>query len=1226
MKKLFTIAMLLLIATAFSDVWYFDPDPELNQGDWRAEEYYFYDYDVYAPNLETISSPFYSPQCGQLDNIALSSESDFQPEDGWCLYAADFGQAPGLGGGFPFVALYNKYSGLMRILVFKSANAAPSYTYLSLEVTHNGQNNLFVIGEKDNFGSIKALDKRDEVGECSFSVINELGTSNNQWTYIDFNVMYDPEIVVSDPAISIQFYGTDESSFSADVDLYAYTASPNVSSSSSIIDLGKNIFSFYQDGDKVGDQIEGWINSQYDEIKEDEVYTNLNPIITFLAGIEGFGSYIAAGYAVYGFFDFIAGSSNGSSISTSMNIMGNITGSIEQIQALNNITIYESLGNRTLPPIYEDPLGVFNLNVTPELDHGVIMYGGHECAHTYALTTNTLDFVSNPSSGLTLRSNDLEIALEFEVTYVTGHWNWFEETMGYPFDDLVELGCFTDISETYIDTGYRKKYRTAFVPANEMQGLTFSLPFAVYHPALKIRSVWERTDGTDDDVLFMVDFASDINDVGNVNDLYPFLPEQQVISYYEDATIQNQTIELTNLINVELGAIIEYDNCTINIDQEGYGFRVLDGQLIFSNCELNVLDTSCMAVGETSEILIESGSSFNLTDSSIELSEGARLTVNNSTMSVNNGILELADASLVEFTNDSEFISNYSSQIIGNTSGYFSDPSISGGVILPHSGERGYVSGDRIIINDSKLNLSNTIISSASGENWDGFEIVDSYPLDSYPYNLSINDCDFSGIEGMIIDNSTIDISSTDFETNLVFYESLGYFLECSSRSITSYESSLQLSDCEISNGDGNGLSFNYPSINTWSVVSNCTIEDNEFRGINCYNQHVRIMNNSEIINNGTFGLVAMGGALTYLDESTISNNGDTEVLGHYSSFPLLYSETNGTVYYGYNTISDDNYVNGSWDQFLLMCIGYDNPPILCLTNDIDTSDEDRFFPSFTAFTFDGQQSTEQLLFIEGLSHVYAKEYTEAKIIMYSIIADYPGTKYAKEAINVLFYIEKYADKDYEALRTYLESIDVELYPHLNMPVYRALTATYMGEEDYETAIARLEDIINNSTSSIDSLYAIIDEGYCYLKFAEQDRGVLKNCTFRPKTFREFVSISDNLEMQILQQELDQQFNNVSEEQTAQIPILNGNYPNPFNPETSISFSLPVTSFVELTIYNIKGQKVKSIANSEFNKGKHSITWTGVDESGNQVGTGVYFYRFEVDGKTQAMKKCILLK
>jgi len=88
---------------------------------------------------------------------------------------------------------------------------------------------------------------------------------------------------------------------------------------------------------------------------------------------------------------------------------------------------------------------------------------------------------------------------------------------------------------------------------------------------------------------------------------------------------------------------------------------------------------------------------------------------------------------------------------------------------------------------------------------------------------------------------------------------------------------------------------------------------------------------------------------------------------------------------------------------------------------------------------------------------------------------------------------------------------------------------------------------------------------------------------------------------------------------------LDGNYPNPFNPSTEIKFSLAQNSEVSLEIFNIKGQKVRTLLKEEFSAGVHKTVWKGKADDGNSVGSGIYFYRFQADGKSQ-MKKMILLK
>ncbi len=83
---------------------------------------------------------------------------------------------------------------------------------------------------------------------------------------------------------------------------------------------------------------------------------------------------------------------------------------------------------------------------------------------------------------------------------------------------------------------------------------------------------------------------------------------------------------------------------------------------------------------------------------------------------------------------------------------------------------------------------------------------------------------------------------------------------------------------------------------------------------------------------------------------------------------------------------------------------------------------------------------------------------------------------------------------------------------------------------------------------------------------------------------------------------------------------LNQNYPNPFNPSTEISFDLPTVSHVELTIYNVLGQKVETLVDREMEAGSHTVTWNA-----DSYATGLYMYRIQANDFTQT-KKMLMLK
>ena len=87
---------------------------------------------------------------------------------------------------------------------------------------------------------------------------------------------------------------------------------------------------------------------------------------------------------------------------------------------------------------------------------------------------------------------------------------------------------------------------------------------------------------------------------------------------------------------------------------------------------------------------------------------------------------------------------------------------------------------------------------------------------------------------------------------------------------------------------------------------------------------------------------------------------------------------------------------------------------------------------------------------------------------------------------------------------------------------------------------------------------------------------------------------------------------------------LNQNFPNPFNPSTSISVEIERDSFGSLIIYNINGQIVNILNVGYFKAGVTQFKWNGLDISGNAVSGGTYIYRLEIDGLSQSHKMVLL--
>jgi len=184
--------------------------------------------------------------------------------------------------------------------------------------------------------------------------------------------------------------------------------------------------------------------------------------------------------------------------------------------------------------------------------------------------------------------------------------------------------------------------------------------------------------------------------------------------------------------------------------------------------------------------------------------------------------------------------------------------------------------------------------------------------------------------------------------------------------------------------------------------------------------------------------------------------------------------------------------------------------------------------------------------------------------------------------------------------------------------------------ENYENNLYGSTRINNDYLFKNDS-FDFINDGHAeFYSFLNHNYEELFGYDFNPNIFNAF--LSDDHEylysihrFNIYRYDCDY----VSNEDSSVNPVSDNalsNYPNPFNPNTTISFNIPKSGNVDLVIYNIKGQKVKILTNEKYLKGEHSLIWNGKNDSNQNVSSGVYFYKLNVDGKTVNVKKCLLMK
>jgi len=86
------------------------------------------------------------------------------------------------------------------------------------------------------------------------------------------------------------------------------------------------------------------------------------------------------------------------------------------------------------------------------------------------------------------------------------------------------------------------------------------------------------------------------------------------------------------------------------------------------------------------------------------------------------------------------------------------------------------------------------------------------------------------------------------------------------------------------------------------------------------------------------------------------------------------------------------------------------------------------------------------------------------------------------------------------------------------------------------------------------------------------------------------------------------------------------NYPNPFNPSTTVTFLIKTDAEIELAIYNLRGQRVKTLVRNHYAKGSHSINWDGTNIDNCSVSSGIYLIKLIIDNSTVITSKGLLIK
>lgn len=413
-----------------------------------------------------------------------------------------------------------------------------------------------------------------------------------------------------------------------------------------------------------------------------------------------------------------------------------------------------------------------------------------------------------------------------------------------------------------------------------------------------------------------------------------------------------------------------------------------------------------------------------------------------------------------------------------------------------------------------------------------------------------------------------------------------------------------------------------YSSPSNWSLIKDTKIYENEGHGIHA-NRHDAILMNNQITNNEGKGVVCYtAGSLLDLNGNDFIVNDSREFYGRTQAFQWLAD--------GGNYFLDTNP-----NDYLLYVLDWvpGDPLIDVYGNTFNYADStDLVYPD-SAFNFiDPNGIGPRAMFDSGMESMDNEDYTTAETTFHQLISDYPLSNEALGAVQCLYWIENYTDKDFPGLRQYLNSISADPETKLYDVIEKIKTISYIDEKEYITAIQRLEEVISDSTNPEDErIYAMIDEGYCYMKLSEGNRsgGLPVECTIQTATEHSFHQKADELHEQLsFNKGLKQIEHPLTKKVPEKSPFKLQNYPNPFNPRTTILFKIPAKApynrHVRLNIYNMVGELVRTLIDEERTVGHHAVMWRGKDNTGKKVGSGMYIYRLDVNGKTETDKMLLL--
>lgn len=664
-----------------------------------------------------------------------------------------------------------------------------------------------------------------------------------------------------------------------------------------------------------------------------------------------------------------------------------------------------------------------------------------------------------------------------------------------------------------------------------------------------------------------------------------------------------------------------------DISITGY-LRIFGSLHLDSGSEIVVQNAGSVRI--TGLLSLNNDSEIRILSNGIVQFDGGKLSTNGSLVNVF-GELTLADSGLLEISNNSRLFLYSGAFLKGTTNERWCDPNTGmryntyeeAQIHYPEISDDHVVPGDRLIVDNSLLRINaGASVTGVNDARWDGITIRSSRNTIDRSYVMG----EIRNVKELKVDNSLLELTQSDIHN-------CGQLKVINGSDVTMYESDYHDNDCgiycersrinlwfsDIYNNSSTGLSINYPS-SSMSFMTGTKIFNNLGNGVELRNSLLNINptpEGSRIYNNNRYGYFNLSSAPSSIyGGSQIYNNGSTEILTMYDCFPVFSNPTSIAL----PNVRDDNGYNPStFDKYLLAAVGLpQNQTVNVASLAIDTSDNIRFYPSFSSFVFgEPQISAAELLFTCALDSIYSQAYASAYEIMKHIGNEYPDTPTAIKAIPYLPYLCKAIAGDPNNLFEYLSDITEISLKDVKL---EAISLLKLSHDQFAEAISYLDQILQDPPSEEKELLAELDQAYCYYKLVTSgSKNIPSQSKYKPRSLNEYMQIRNSI-LNFLTKDDSM----IEETASSNRAFTIHNYPNPFNPSTTISFSIPFDMPCRLDIFNVRGQKVKTVLNETRRAGSHSIIWNGTDENGSSVSSGVYYYKLSTPDQSHVSKMLLM--